>query len=113
MAIELKSGMMGTTKNGQNFVIIDDYVLYEDGGWDNLTQSWFNDNQIKCGTQTIALIVDGCKSFNWFNFYLEYPNDECNKHIKVVYGSKETVMTIKEIEDKLGITNLRIKKEEE
>ena len=34
MAIELKSGMMGTTKNGQNFVIIDDYVMYEDGGID-------------------------------------------------------------------------------
>ena len=100
---DLKTGMFGMMSDGKWFVIVNDLIVYEKGSFDKLRQ--LNEN-LSYGVYDIDILVNA----------LSFDSAKCNAEDKINilydrYAEKETVMTISEIEEKLGIKNLRIEKE--
>lgn len=91
-------GTFGITKNGNKFVVINDgVVVYHSGGWD-MIDSLMTDPDY----DEVAVLISGCHCFN----SVDYLSRE-RKHI--IYDSRNDVcMTIPEIEEKLGVKNLKI-----
>lgn len=101
---DLKTGMFGMMSNGKLFVIVNDFIVYQEGGFDH---------------------IKSCDKNLYFNFYgidkLVYSSnfDNAMKKIEngigIIYDRKAqeetTAMTIAEIKEKLGIKNLVIKGE--
>lgn len=100
---DLRTGMFGVTSIGDWFVIVNEIIVYERGGYDNL---YVVSDNLGLPFYTIDILVKA-RSFN------EAKNHLREKH-NILYNrneKKETVMTIAEIEKELGIKNLRIKGE--
>lgn len=99
---DLKTGMFGKMSDGKWFVIVNDLIVYENGSFDKLRQ--LNEN-LSYGIYDIDILVNAV-SFDNAKSEAEYKNILYDR-----YAEKETVMTIAEIEEKLGIKNLVIKGE--
>lgn len=103
---DLTTGMFGVMSNGQSFVIVNDLIVYQEGGFDfteNLKDDLsFNHYCINELVYAQSFRQAQMKSENTILLY-----DRLAEMAK-----KETVMTIAEIEKKLGIKNLRIIGEE-
>ena len=99
---DLKTGMFGLMSNGNMFVIVGDLIVYQNGGYD----------EIECMKENLSFsfyrvtYLTTARSFAQLEMKIKEEKDN------MLYGkSNETVMTIAEIEQKLGIKNLRIKGE--
>lgn len=102
---DLRTGMFGVMSNGKRFVIVNDLIVYQDGGFD-FTETLKDDLSFDyyCINELVyaqSFKQAQRKSENTILLY-----DRLAEMAK-----KETVMTIAEIEEKLGIKNLRIKGE--
>ena len=100
----LKNGVFGIMTDGKEFVVVNDRLIYKNGGYDRIEDI---DDTLQFGMNTYG--VD--KLFN----ALSFDNLEVciNLHQNVLYDSRDykvVEMTVAEIEAKLGIKNLRIKK---
>lgn len=100
---DLKTGMFGMMSDGKWFVIVNDLIVYEKGSFDKLRQ--LNEN-LSYGVYDIDILVNAL-SFDCAKCNAEDKNNILYDR----YAEKETVMTIAEIEEKLGIKNLVIKGE--
>ena len=99
----LKTGVFGVTNNGENFVVVGESIIYQKGGYDVIS---IFDGKLSCPFYEIEKLIDAC-SFNNLNTCLKH-------HCRIIYDRKDyepVEMTIEEIEKKLGIKNLKIKKE--
>lgn len=108
--VKLENGMFGVMENQGNFVVVNDYIVYENGGWDEVNR--FNNDDLSGSFYRVNLLVTNCCCFSELRGYI---TDEVNTYdIECVYdrSGKRTVveMTIAEIEKKLGIKNLKIVK---
>ena len=100
---DLKTGMFGVMSTGDWFVIVNGIIVYEHGGYDNLDSV---NNDLFLPFYTIDILVKA-RSFT-------EARNQLRKNCDILYNrneKKETVMTIAEIEKKLGVKNLRIKGE--
>lgn len=103
---DLKTGMFGVMSSGKLFVIVNDLIVYESGGFD--LAKHLNDD-LSFGCYHIDLLVEA-QSFMQTRIFIK-------EKLCILYDRKaekakiETVMTIAEIEEKLGVKNLRIKGE--
>lgn len=99
----LKNGTFGVMDNGKQFVIVGENFIYQEGGFDSINGC---DKDLNLMFYKVNKLVEAV-SFNNARTRL---ND--NKYI--IYDRnkvEETCMTIAEIEEKLGIKNLKIIKE--
>lgn len=98
---DIRTGMFGIMDNGMKFVIVDDLVVYKSGEFDdalNLT------DDLKFHWKEIDKLFINCHSFNELEAWLESNNEK-----NCVYNRYAPIeMTIHEIEEALGITNLKI-----
>lgn len=103
---DLKTGMFGVMSDGSKFVIVDDKFVYKNGGYD-LIRSLNHD--LSFSSYRIDVLVHAV-SFDNMDSILKNRN---GNDYRILYDrAKEgTVMTIAEIEQKLGVKNLRIKGE--
>lgn len=94
----LKTGIFGVMKDGNNFVIVEDRIIYQSGGYDLVNQVQSNIEKLAtaCGFNNLKYCIKGGHNIIY----------DCNK-------DESVEMTIAEIEAKLGIKNLKIKKEGE
>lgn len=103
----LKNGVFGKMDNGDRFVVVDDVIVYQDGGWDMVSNI---KSDLSYNFYKINYLIKG-HYFNYIDAVLKDP-----KGTDIIYDrsgrygvTKTTVeMTIEEIEEKLGITNLKI-----
>lgn len=102
---DLKTGMFGVMSNGTRFVIVNDLIVYQDGDFDFI------------GTLKDDLSFDHY-CINELVYAQSFKQAQRKtKNTILLYdrlaemAKKETVMTIAEIEEKLGVKNLRIKGE--
>ena len=102
---DLKTGMFGVMSNGKMFVIVNDLIVYQNGGFD-FTETLKDD--LSLGHYCINELVYA-RSFNQAQRKSENTILLYDRFAEM--AKKETVMTIAEIEQKLGIKNLRIKGE--
>ena len=94
---DLRTGMFGITSNGLKFVVVDDYLVYEHGEYDYKNMSFHS--------YKVEKVFDNCRSFNQLHRILS----GVYKSYDLVYDCNASVeMTISEIEQKLGIKNLKI-----
>lgn len=105
---DLKTGMFGVMSNGKRFVIVNDKLVYQEGGYDFI-RSFDNDLCIE-GHFEILFLVNAV-SFRNLDEILRCRKEDDTFIIFDRTKKSETVMTIAEIEEKLGIKNLRIKGE--
>lgn len=115
---DLKNGAIVELRNGDKCILLfnccnygdkdDLFISLDDGGY--LQLSNYNENLKECSDRDFD-IMKVCQH--------EYVGDNiCNHILKqdeddwTWIRGKETVMTISEIEEKLGISNLKIKKED-
>lgn len=114
----LENGAIVETRNGEKFILLFNCLLFdnqkdllislEDGGYVNFSN--YNENLNNCSDKDHD-IMKVCQ-----NRYVGY--NICSHILKqnednwTWIREEETVMTISEIEEKLGISNLKIKKEE-
>lgn len=94
---ELKSGMFGEMNNGDIFVIANDLIVYQSGGYDELSD--FDNDDLSYEPYeycSIEKLTNKAKSFNGY----KYLNDDDDF---LFDRSKEPQrMTIAEIEEALG-----------
>lgn len=103
---DLKTGWFGVMSNGNRFVIVDNIMVYLDGGFD-----WVDDLDDNLGFPIVHRKIEKLFQCNSFDQLDRVLNGKL--FVRCVYDSKETVeMTISEIENKLGIKNLKIIKED-
>lgn len=104
---DLKTGMFGVMSDGKKFVVVNDKIVYKQGTYDLLRT--LNDD-LSFLFYSIDVLVNTV-SFNCMDEILK--NREKDDTFILFDRNKkpETVMTIAEIEQKLGIKNLRIKGE--
>lgn len=100
---DLKTRMFGKMSTGQLFVIVSDLIIYQNGGYDYIESC---DENLSFSDYKIDILIDA-KSFDIAKRYIT----EKMNILYDRYAEKETVMTIAEIEEKLGIKNLVIKGE--
>lgn len=102
---DLKTGMFGVMSNGKRFVIVNDLIVYQDGDFD-CTETLKDDLSFShyCINELVYAQSFKQAQTKTKNTFLLY--DRLAEKAK-----KETVMTIAEIEEKLGVKNLRIKGE--
>lgn len=99
---DLKTGLFGLMSNGKMFVIVGNLIVYQNSGYDKIDE--MNENLSFSFYRIIYLTT--AKSFDHLEMKIKEKQDN------MLSGkSNETVMTISEIEQKLGIKNLRIKGE--
>lgn len=114
---DLKTGMFGKMSNGKLFVIVNDLIVYQDGGFDYIKELDKNlgirhyEWRIEEYWTIEILVVANC-----FNIAKNLINNRKNRSKdEIIYDrrAQETpiAMTIAEIEEELGIKNLRIKGE--
>lgn len=98
----LKNGIFGIMDTGDRFVIVDDEFVYESGEYD-LTSYCDKDLNLKYRSVEKLVIARSFKSL------ISHLDEERF----IIYDRKreETCLTIKEIEEKLGVKNLKIVKE--
>lgn len=103
---DLKTGMFGVMSNGAKFVIVNDEIVYKNGGYD-LIRSLNHD--LSFSSYGIDVLVRAVSFDNMDNILKKRNGND----LRILYdrAKEETVMTIAEIEQKLGIKNLRIKGE--
>lgn len=100
----METGVFGITSDGSKFVVIGENVVYKDGGFDSVKE-YINERCYVHGD--ITTLVSPCYSFNHLNSCIKRGGN-------IIYDHKDyepIEMTIAEIEEKLGIKNLKIKKE--
>ena len=104
---DLKTGMFGVMSDGKKFVVVNDKIVYKQGTYDLLRT--LNDD-LSFPYYSIDVLVHTV-SFNCMDEILK--NREKDDTFILFDRNKktETVMTIAEIEEKLGVKNLRIKGE--
>lgn len=103
----LENGVFGRMNNGDKFVVVNDKILYQKGGWDRVSDCKYD---LSYTWYKIDYLIEGY-SFDSIDTYIGE-----SKEINIIYDrsgkygvTKTTVeMTIEEIEEKLGITNLKI-----
>lgn len=106
--VKLENGMFGMTNDGDYFVVVNDYLVYESGTYSYVSN--YRNDTLSCMYQ-IMYLFRGCRCFNDVQRAIEnsdYRSDtiEC---VYARYGERTKVeMTIAEIEEKLGIKNLKI-----
>lgn len=115
---DLKNGAIVETRNGNKYILLfnccnrgdreDLFISLNSGGYLNF--SHYNEN-LKCCSDKDFDIMKVCQN--------DYVGDNIRSHILkrneddwTWIREEETVMTISEIEEKLGISNLKIKKED-
>jgi hypothetical protein len=103
---DLRTGMFGVMDNGAKFVIVNEFFVYKDGGFDYV-RSINDDLSFGLGFAQIDGLYE-CDSFD----QLECAIDDGKLYPCIWKRNEFTEMTISEIEKKLGIKNLRIKKED-
>ena len=95
---ELKNGMFGRTTDGDSFVVIGNRLVYQKGTWDyaSYTHSDYEIEVLYENLPCFAALEDALNG--------EYLFAVC------VYDIRNNVveMTVSEIEEKLGIKNLKI-----
>lgn len=105
----LKNGVFGKMSNGYLFVVVDDKILYKSGGWDRLcdcrSDLTFNYYKIDYLVDTYCFDTADRITLDPYGDESDIIYDRSGK-----YGvtKKSVDMTIEEIEEKLGITNLKI-----
>ena len=104
---DLKTGMFGVTSDGDNFVVVNNKIVYQKGSYDLLQ---FLNNDLSFPTYRIDVLVDAV-SFDCMDYILKDRKENANHILFDRTEKSETVMTIAEIEEKLGVKNLRIKGE--
>lgn len=105
---DLKTGMFGVMSDGKKFVIVDDKIVYKNGGYDLLRTL---KNDLRFGECYSIDYLVKAPSFDSMDYFLGNKKGWANHIIFDRKEIAETVMTIAEIEQKLGIKNLRIKGE--
>lgn len=105
---DLKTGMFGVMSDGKKFVVVNDKIVYQEDGYDFI-RSFDNDLCIK-GHWKILFLVNAV-SFRNLDEILRCRKEDDTFIIFDRNKKPETVMTIAEIEEKLGVKNLRIKGE--
>lgn len=103
---DLKTGMFGVMDDGHKFVIVNEVFVYKNGGFDYV-HSINDDLSFGRGFSQIDALYE-CISFD----QLECAIDDDKLYPCIWKRNEFTEMTISEIEKKLGIKNLRIKKED-
>lgn len=102
----LKTGVFGVMDNGDKFVVVNDYIVYMDGGFDIVSHC---DGDMKYRNYAVEKLVN-CNSFKQLDSAIKQMGDN-----RIIYDRKkeeaQTEMTVAEIEAKLGIKNLKIVKE--
>lgn len=115
---DLKNGTIVELRNGDKYILLfnccnygdkdDLFISLDDGGY--LKLSFYNENLKECSDKVFD-IMKVCQN--------KYVGDNIRSHVLkkdeddwTWIRGKETVMTISEIEEKLGISNLKIKKED-
>lgn len=119
---DLRNGAIVETRNGDKCILLfnccnygdkdDLFILLEDGGY--LKLSYYNENLKDCSDKDLD-IMKVCQN--------DYVGDNIRSHVlkqdeddwtwvREEVREEEIVMTISEIEEKLGISNLKIKKED-
>lgn len=104
---DLKTGMFGVTSDGKKFVVVNDKIVYKQGTYDLLRT--LNDD-LSFPFYSIDVLVR-TESFNCMDEILKNREEDDTFILFDRNKKPETVMTIAEIEEKLGIKNLRIKGE--
>lgn len=95
----LKTGTFGEMSDGSVFVVVNDTLVYEKGGYDSIRRL---DDDLSYFCNRIMKVSDNAISFNTFRSF----------DTPLIYDRNAIVeMTIEEIEKKLGIKNLKIKGE--
>lgn len=93
---ELKSGMFGEMNNGDIFVIVNDLIVYQDGGYDEVPD--FDNDDLSYERDEDWSIAKLTKKVVSFNQYKSLKDDDF-----LFDRSKEPqIMTIAEIEEALG-----------
>lgn len=100
-------GVFGRMSNGKWFVIVNGLIVYENGGCDTLS---FMDDNLSLEFYRIDFLAF-VQSFDQAKAAANNPLYGLFHPYAVLYdrNTEETVMTIAEIEKKLGIKNLEIK----
>ena len=91
-------GTFGITKNGNEFVVISDTVVaYQSGGWD-----YIESLLVEPDYDDVEFLVTKCNCFKSIDYWIEE-----GKYISYD-ARKDVCMTLGEVEEKLGIKNLKI-----
>lgn len=96
----LKNGVFGILSDGSKFVVVNDFMVYEDGMFDDIDN--LNDD-LSFEFDKIMKLKVGCKCFNSVN-----KPDIVGDTIIYSRDTFPVEMTVEEIKKKLGITNLKI-----
>ena len=102
---DLKTGMFGVMSDGKKFVVVNDKIVYKRGTYDHLRT--LNDD-LSFPFYSIDVLVHAV-SFNCLDEILRNKKEWADHIIFDRNEKPETVMTIAEIEQKLGVKNLRIR----
>ena len=106
---DIKTGMFGMMKNNGNFVVVDDRIVYENGGYDYIV---IMNDDLRWRYDQLELLFDAnvVKSFGGLKDSIR--SGKCNAIYWRERDSKSVEMTISEIKSKLGIKNLKIIEED-
>lgn len=104
---DLKTGMFGVTSDGDKFVVVNEKIVYQKGCFDLVR---FLNNDLSFPSYRIDVLVNAA-SFDSMDEILRNKKEWADHIIFDRNEKTETVMTIAEIEEKLGVKNLRIKGE--
>lgn len=100
---DLRTGMFGVMNNGIRFVIVDDLIVYQAGGCNQVS---FLKNDLSFGRGTyISKLTTVARSFNMLKDNISFIYDRDRDTV--------TEMTWEQIKEKLGVQNLKIVKENE
>ena len=106
---DLRTGMFGIMDDGTEFVIVEDLMVYKDGGYDDVDEL-FDDLSFPCSGINVLFDVGDIKSFD----HLESVIGGHCRDVQPIYNRKlhleYTDLTISDIEKMLGIKNIRIVK---
>lgn len=104
----LTNGVFGEMSNGKQFVVVGDHLVYKSGGYDKIEDMG---KDLQLSFYCINYLVETVSFEGLVDRLACYKLDKSDPTGKVIYDRhRNTVveMTIEEIEQKLGVTNLKI-----
>lgn len=97
---DLKTGMFGVDNDGNYFIVVNNLIVYQNGGFDLLD---YVEDDLTLSFRRRIMKLFNCGSFK-----------QAKNDLDIIYDREKEIvneMTISEIEKALGISNLKIKKE--
>ena len=104
----LRTGMFGVITTGEKFVVVNDLLVYEGGGFDWISSM---DDDLSFSCYSIDKLYQ-CDSFRQLDSAINNPILKSKYECLFDRERCVTEMSISEIEERLGIKNLKIIKED-